>query len=278
MRIPTFSALIATALCGLILAPFLAIAESTEVSWTPRQVIESALPGTTVSVAVTLTATKNRKNVVLEVPLDLAPFVSVNPYQLGDLRKGDRVTLTLALRAPSDSLPMSMDGALRALRLKADVGESPDPPFDKLLQGALPISFKVLWPQVNLGGGVSVSYPPRLLGEVGSNGDVILTDPATDSDHPSQIVIRFEPNADGLSEEAFYDGERNTRIGDVFGTTTVAGRSAKQYFDGLSLSGTVAIVVPLPGAYLRILDLGAMQHTSGDLYRILSQLAIGGGV
>jgi hypothetical protein len=120
----------------------------------PTVIAGSAATATTVS----LTATGKLPDAVVQLSPAFAGLVTVSPSDLGTVRQGQTVTLTLTARAPASSTPATVQGSIQIQKKTAPTENYGSP---------LAVSIHVTWPVLS-NQGVTVVYPPLWTVDQGS--------------------------------------------------------------------------------------------------------------
>ena len=105
-------------------------------------------------VTVSFTTSTDLSDVVVRVIPELTGIVSVDPVSIGDVGKGETVSLSVTIAPPIDALPETLDGVIQLRR-----GGRPP----KVYAPPLPITVHIWRPAEITSNGVTVgfAYPPE---------------------------------------------------------------------------------------------------------------------
>ena len=103
---------------GLILLAVVLFPRSPEpatpaVTWTPSSVLKAVPAGQSVTVPVSLTASRNLTATVVRIAPELQPFVDVDQPVLGDIIEGETVGLIFTISVPETALPETIEGVVQ---------------------------------------------------------------------------------------------------------------------------------------------------------------------
>jgi hypothetical protein len=252
----------AIALALLILGSMAAVATAPPgLTWNTPSVAPTVVAGSSATTTtISFTATGKLPDAVVQLSPSFAGLTSVAPSDLGTVRQGQTVTLTLTSSAPASSTPAVVQGSIQ-IKKKSSPTEVYGAP--------LPASVHVAWPVVTAGP-VEIQYPPAIAAgaTVGvsqvsqeSDGSTSYEIPLSIQNGPSleTFLINVAPNPSHLTLDDWF--EANV---DENGVLKAAGVFAEfSYPDGRQ--ALISTGVPLPASYDSPLDSFAFVYSpTGD--------------
>lgn len=236
------------------------------ITWTPSSLNEVVGQGQTKTVTASFTSSANLRDVVVRVVPELQPYVQVSPASFPTIAKGQTLSINVTFSA-SSTAPLGT--ATGAIQLRSGKGAP------KTFARPLPVRVEVWNGYFDSAGGYTVAFPPNLIAEVIDNALILAADPDTGEETP-HLRFTTDANPTGLAPQDYYDGEPGRDlVGQCEGTfseLTVGGVVALKCIPVISFSGETVIIVPRPGVFVRIDDIGGGFEASGLLGMILGTI------
>jgi hypothetical protein len=125
------------------------------IHWEPKKIEETVAQGHEKTKVVSFTTKKDLTDVVVWIVPELQPYVSAVPSSFSSISKGDMVTLTLTLSAPTDAPLETFDGTLHLRSSSGKSNETYAKPMPVMLTTILPTA-----QVINEGLAITFNYSP----------------------------------------------------------------------------------------------------------------------
>ena len=210
---------------GLILVTVILFASTPSaakppVTWTPSSVLEAVPAGQSVTVPVSLTASRNLTDMVVRIAPELQPFVDVDQPVLGDINEGETVVLIFTISMSAGALPETIEGVAQLRTESAP---------NKTFGSPLPFTIVVL-EQLFLNIGNPTVFPSEIL-----------------TNTPADIVVRMKiAHPDVVSAEIIEVDEVGQYIS-TLGFLNDDGSDGDDVIGDEQYAGTIFVTEPSPG-------------------------------
>lgn len=221
----------------LVLLPRSPVPATPAVSWTPSSVLKAVPAGQSVTVPVSLTASRNLTDMVVRIAPQLQPFVDVDQPVLGDITEGETVVLTFMVSMPASAVPQTIEAVVQL--------RSESPP-NKNFGSPLPFTILVLEQRLINMGNPTVS-PQEVL-----------------SNTPTDVIVRMTiAHPDVLSADVIQVDKLGQELG-TLGLLNDEGDDGDDVAGDEQYAGTILVNEPSPGQILLLVEVAVDGGPSGE--------------